>query len=87
MENFRRHGCQPIKNAEVKMQINGVNRYSEIQAVYAAKINRETKSMAVVNLNEGKALSADEAIIMAEEARKNGVTFKEHMDKAMNDVA
>jgi len=69
------------------MQVNGVNRYSEIQAVYAAKINRETKSMAVVSLSEGKASSADEAIIMAEEARKNGVTFKEYMDKAMNDLS
>jgi hypothetical protein len=68
------------------MQVNGVNRYSEIQAVYAAKINRETKSMAVVSLSEGKASSADEAIIMAEELRKNGVTFKEYMDKAMNDL-
>jgi hypothetical protein len=68
------------------MQVNGVNRYSEIQAVYAAKINRETKSMAVVSLSEGKATSADEAIIMAEELRKNGVTFKEYMDKAMNDL-
>jgi len=69
------------------MQINGVNRYSEIQAVYAAKVNRETKSMAVVNLNEGKALSADEAIVMAEEARKSGVTFKEYMNKAMNEMS
>jgi len=68
------------------MQISGANRYSEIQAVFAAKINRETKSMAVVNLSEGKATSADEAIIMAEEARKSGVTFKECMDKAMNDL-
>ncbi|MDR2591252.1 MAG: hypothetical protein LBC59_00395 [Chitinispirillales bacterium] len=67
------------------MQVNGVNRYNEIQAVYAAKVNRETKSMAVVNLNEGKALSADEAIVMAEEARRNGATFKEYMDKAMKD--
>ncbi len=69
------------------MQISGINRYSEIQAVYAAKINRETKSMAVVNLNEGKALSADEAIVMAEEARKNGETFKDYMDKAMSDLS
>jgi hypothetical protein len=69
------------------MQISGVNRYNEIQAVYAAKVNRETKSMAVVSLNEGKALSADEAIVMAEEARKSGVTFKEYMNKAMmNDL-
>jgi hypothetical protein len=66
------------------MQISGINRYNEIQAVYAAKVNRETKSMAVVNLNEGKALSADEAIIMAEEERKNRVPFKDYMDKAMN---
>jgi len=69
------------------MQISGISRYNEIQAVYAAKVNRETKSMAVVNLNEGKALSADEAIVMAEEARKNGVTFKDYMDKAMNDLS
>jgi hypothetical protein len=69
------------------MQVNGVSRYNEIQAVYAAKVNRETKSMAVVNLNEGKASSADEAIIMAEEMRKNGVTFKECMDKAMNNLS
>ncbi|MDR2693053.1 MAG: hypothetical protein LBB74_02425 [Chitinispirillales bacterium] len=69
------------------MQISGINRYSEIQAVYAAKVNRETKSMAVVNLNEGKALSADEAIVMAEEARKSGVTFKEYMDKAMDELS
>jgi hypothetical protein len=68
------------------MQLNGVNRYSEMQAVFAAKVNSETKRMAVVNLNEGKAISADEAIIMAEEERKNGVTFKEYMDKAMNDL-
>ena len=69
------------------MQISGVNRYNEIQAVYAAKVNRETKSMAVVNLNEGKALSADEAIVMAEEARKSGVTFKEYMNKAINELS
>jgi len=69
------------------MQISGINRYSEIQAVYAAKVNRETKNMAVVNLNEGKAQSADEAIIMAEEARMNGETFKDYMDKAMSELS
>jgi hypothetical protein len=67
------------------MQISGINRYNEIKAVYAAKVNRETKSMAVVNINEGKAASADEAIVMAEEAQKvEGATFKECMDKAMS---
>jgi hypothetical protein len=68
------------------MQISGINRYNEIKAVYAAKVNRETKSMAVVSLNEGKAASADEAIVMAEEAQKNGVTFKEYMEKAMSEL-
>jgi hypothetical protein len=59
----------------------GIGRYNELKAIYAAKIDRETKSIAVVNLNEGKAASADEAIMMAEKAQ-GGKSFKDFLDAA-----